>query len=378
MSTIQVRPFRRSDKDQLTHLVNAHALAVVPGMSVSVNTVVSSLDRQPGEFIVDPWVAERVTLVAEQRSRVAAAAHLHRYFPDERAGLAYRDAGEILWLLYWAETPTGNPCWPDAAPAARELISACIAQFGDWGVTQQYAGGELPVHGVYGVPEQWPHIRALYQEAGFTHEGHTEIVYLARIEDLPRPAPPPFPELSVRRSVGINGCRLSAVLGQDVIGYIEVETFDDGERQARNAGWADVGNLRVTQPYRRRGVGSWLLGQAADWLRLAHVDRLLDYAWLEGTDPGGQSYEDYRTFLPAVGFRELTRTQRGWSRGSGQRLSGTRGTRPAKHQALGLPDVADEGGPGLERDRGVDRNSQAGRGPGGEAELIDRSSGDSL
>ena len=59
---------------------------------------------------------------------------------------------------------------------------------------------------------------------------------------------------------------------------------------------------------------SWLLGQAADWLRLADVDRLLDYAWLEGTDPGGLDYADYRAFLPAVGFRELTRTKRGWNR----------------------------------------------------------------
>jgi GNAT superfamily N-acetyltransferase len=314
MSSVQVRPFRRNDRDQLTKLVNAHADAVVPGMSVSVNTVVSSLERRPDEFIVDPWVAERVTLVAEQQSRVAAAAHLLRYFPDERSGLAARDAGEISWLLYWAVTPAGNPCWPDAAPAARELITACIAQLEAWDVTRQDAGGELPVHGVYGVPEQWPHIRALYHEAGFSHIGHTEIVYLARIDDLPRPASPPLAELSVRRSVGINGCRLSAVLDQEVIGYIEVETFDDGERQSRNAGLADVGNLHVTEPYRRRGVGSWLLGQATDWLRLAHVDRLLDYAWLEGTDPGGQSYEDYRAFLPAVGFRELTRTQRGWSR----------------------------------------------------------------
>ena len=314
MSSIQVRPFRRSDRDQLTQLVNAHADAVVPGMSVSVNTVVSSLERQPGEFIEDPWVAERVTLVAEQQNRVTAAAHLLRYFPDERAGQSARDTGEIRWLLYWAQAPAGNPCWPDAAPAARELMSACLDVFDGWRVSRRYAGGELPVHGVYGVPEQWPHVRELYQQAGFTHTGHTEIVYLARIEDLPSPARPPLEDLSVRRSVGINGCRLSAVLGQDVIGYIEVETFDDGERVARNAGWADVGNLRVSEPYRRRGVGSWLLGQAADWLGLAHVDRLLDYAWLEGTDPGGQSYEDYRAFLPAVGFRELTRTQRGWIR----------------------------------------------------------------
>src|SRR6516165_676429 len=101
MSDIQVRPFRRADRDQLTSLVNAHAEAVVPGLSVSVNTVLGSLERRPGEFIVDPWVSERVTLVAEQRSRVVAAAHLLRYHRDDRAGPAYRDAGEICWLLYW-------------------------------------------------------------------------------------------------------------------------------------------------------------------------------------------------------------------------------------------------------------------------------------
>jgi hypothetical protein len=139
-----MRPFRRSDRDQLTRLINAHAGAVVPGLSASVNTVLGSLERQPGEFT-----------------------------------------------------------------------------------------------------------------------GHTEIVYLARVEDLPSPARPPLRELSVRRSVGINGCRLSALLGQDVIGYVEVEAFDEGERLTRTAGWAD---------------------------------------------------EDYRAFLPAVGFGEITRTERGWTR----------------------------------------------------------------
>jgi len=38
------------------------------------------------------------------------------------------------------------------------------------------------------VPEQWPHIRALYERAGFVHTGHTEVVYLARVADLPHPA----------------------------------------------------------------------------------------------------------------------------------------------------------------------------------------------
>jgi GNAT superfamily N-acetyltransferase len=317
MSDVQVRPFRRGDRDQLTQLVNAHAEAVVPGMSASVNTVLGSLERRPGEFIEDPWVSERVTLVAEQRGRVAAAAHLLRYFPDERAGTAFRDVGEIRWLLYWPLAPDGNPWWPDATGAAEALLAACAEVFGSWGVARQHAGGELPVPGVYGVPEQWPHIAALYRRAGFAHTGHTEVVYLAQVEDLPGPSgpdEPPLGGLAVRRSVGINGCRLAAVLGGEVIGYIETETLDRGERLSRHGGWADVGNLHVVPGYRRRGVGSWLLGQAADWLRLAQVSRLLDYAWLEGTDPGGQSYDDYRAFLPTVGFRELTRTARGWTK----------------------------------------------------------------
>lgn len=314
MSSMLVRPFRRSDREQLTQLVNAHAEAIVPGISVSVNAVLSQLERQPGEFISDPWVSERRTLVAEQRDRVVAAAHLLRYSADEHAGKSYRGLGEIRWFLFWPEAPAGNPCWPDATEAADSLLAACVAQLGNWGVAEQQAGGELPVRGVYGVPEQWPHVRASYERAGFAHTGHTEIVYLARVADLPRPAAPPVAGLSASRSVGTNGTRISAVLGNDVVGYIEVEPLDEGERIPRRAGWADIGNLRVTERYRRRGIATWLLGQAAEWLRLAQVERLLDYAWLDGTDPGGLDYAGYRAFLPTAGFRELTRTRRGWTR----------------------------------------------------------------
>ena len=90
MPSIEVRPFRRRDREQLTNLVNTHAAAVVPGLGVSVSALLSDLERQPGEPIVDPWVSERLTLVAEQRDRVAAAAHLQRYGTDKRVGPGYR------------------------------------------------------------------------------------------------------------------------------------------------------------------------------------------------------------------------------------------------------------------------------------------------
>jgi GNAT superfamily N-acetyltransferase len=306
MPSVEVRPFRRADRDQLTSLVNAHVQAVVPGMSVSVNTVMSQLERAPGEFIVDPWVAERATLVAEQRGRVVAAAHLLRYGQSELVGNSYRDAGEISWLLYWPQATY----WPDSTEAADALTTACLAQLRRWGVSRWYADGALPAPGIYGVPEQWPHVRALYERAGFVHQGHTEVVLVALLDELPRPAPSPIAGLEVRRAVGVNGTRLSACLEEEVVGYMEVETnLADGGRLAQLGGWADVGNLYVDEAYRRQGVASWLVGQAADWLRLARVERLLDYAEAER--------EDCLALPGKLGFRKVTCTARGWVNRSG-------------------------------------------------------------
>jgi GNAT superfamily N-acetyltransferase len=305
MSAVQVRPFRRADREQLTALVNAHIQAVVPGVVVSVNTVLSQLERNPGEFIVDPWVSERATLVAEQRGRVVAAAHLLRYGAGEEVGQAYRGSAEVNWLLFW---PRANH-WLDSEEAAAALMDACLERLGSW-AGHWHADGVLPAPGVYGMPAQWPHVRKLYQRAGFVHDGQVEIVLLARVDELPGPSAPPLEGLALERSVGESGTRLSARLGEEVVGFVEVDAnLVEGGRLAHLGGWADVGNLHVVEAYRRRGVGTWLVGQAADWLRLARVDRLLAYAWPKEQDQLG--------LLGRVGFRELTRTARGWHHRSG-------------------------------------------------------------
>ncbi len=105
-----------------------------------------------------------------------------------------------------------------------------------------------------------------------------------------------------------------------MIGYIEVDIRQEGQRLTRHGGWADVGNLGVAEKYRRRGVATWLLGQAAGWLELGHVDRLLDYTTLgdpaqpDDGDPAQPDDTGYRMLLAATGFTELTRTQRAWTR----------------------------------------------------------------
>jgi hypothetical protein len=216
--------------------------------------VLSQLERNPGEFIVDPWVAERATLVASQRDRVVAEAHLLRFGSGEEVREGYRGVGEINWLLFWPEASF----WPDSTAAADALMAACLAQLRRWQATRWYADGTLPAPGVYGLPEQWPHVGALYERSGFVHDGHIEVVLLARVDELPRPSEPPIPELRLGRALGINGTRLYGSLGDKLVSYI------------------------------------------------ARVERLLDDAWPEE--------EAMLALLGRVGFRQLTRTARGWTR----------------------------------------------------------------
>lgn len=300
MTSFEVRPFRRDDREHLTALVNAHVQAVVPGASVSVNGVLSQLEREPGEFIVDPWVAERVTLVAEQRGRIAAAAHLLRYGTDAAVSESYRGAGEIRWLVCWPEAPY----WPDTMAAGGAVADAAVAYLTRAGSRRLYADGALPAPGVYGLPEQWPHVHAILQRAGFAAGDRAELVFLADVATLKRPATPRA-GLTFRRTLGVNGTRFAALHHDEMLGYLEVDTrIGDAGRVTRQGAWADIGNLFVGEPHRRHGIASWLLGQAAEWLRLGHVDRLLDYSPPE--------HDGYVAFLEHAGFHLLTRTTRGW------------------------------------------------------------------
>jgi hypothetical protein len=54
----QVRPFTRADRDQFTELVNAHIAAVVPGWSVSTAALLAQLERNPSQYVIDPWLVE--------------------------------------------------------------------------------------------------------------------------------------------------------------------------------------------------------------------------------------------------------------------------------------------------------------------------------
>jgi GNAT superfamily N-acetyltransferase len=300
MPSTLIRPFERRDREQVTELVNAHIGAVLPGVSVSVNAVMSQLEREPGEIIVDPWVHERATLVALQRERVVAAAHILRYASDERVGKHYRNSGEIRWLV----------CGPESGADADSLLAACDERFATWGVERCGADTSLPCPCCYGVLDCWPHLKALYLRNGYRHEGRTEVILVADAMSLPTGGDVPVAGLTVRREVGgsiLAGTRFGGWLGDDLVGFVDLSTdLTRGGMLSRLAGWGEIDTLHVDAQYRRRRIATWLVAHAADWLRLGHGDRLIAYC------EAGQ--DDALGFAAGTGFRELARTERGWMR----------------------------------------------------------------
>jgi GNAT superfamily N-acetyltransferase len=302
MPPIEIRPFRRSDRDQVTALVNAHIEAVLPGVSVSANAVLSQLEREPGEYVVDPWVVARETLVAVHRDRVVAAAHLLRYGTDDRVGDRLRGAGELRWFVFW---PGQHPAAAaESNRVADALATAAVATLRRAGVRVVLADFGLPAPGVYGVPAVWPHVAGALRRCGFVPGERQEVVLVAEVSGLPRGGPAPLPGLELAVRLGGHGTRFDAVLDDRVIGFHEVQSdLTVGGTMSRLAGWAEVWELHVEPAYRRRGVGSWLVGHAADRLRLARADRLLSYV-----EPDSAEH----AFHLARGWAELTRTRRGW------------------------------------------------------------------
>ena len=296
----EVRPFNRSDRDQLTRLANAHIATVMPGWSVPVSSMLAQLERQPGEYIVDPWVIDRVTFVGVDRQRLVAAAHVLRYADEERVSEDYRNAGDMAWLI----------CWPQHLDAGRAVRDAALAQLGAWNVRIQYADGLLPTTATYGVPDSWPHVRRLYEEAGFdAADGQVEVQFAGPVEGAPAPADPPLPGLTLQRALGPSGAEFSAMLDGEIVGIMEVD--DDltrGGSQMGLAGWADVGNHSVREDMQGRGIGSWLFAHGVAWLRLGGTTRLLVYTIED------DSFERRARYYRRFGLAPINRTTRGWKR----------------------------------------------------------------
>ena len=303
----EVRLFERHDRDALTTLANRHIAAVLPGGAVPIATLLSQMERDVGEYIVDPWVIDRCTIVAIEAQRVVAAVHLKRYGADEPVSASYRDAAEIAWCI----------ADPSEVDAGRSALAAAMAQLTEWQARIWYADGGLPCLGVYGIPDAWPHVEHLLSDAGFTDDdGQIELVYAGDISSVAEPGPAPVEGVGLRRVVGPLGTSFEAWLNGQRIGLFEVEDCY-GIANAQLTSWADEANHWVSDGHRGHGVGTWLVRHGCRWLRLGGKTRLLAYAVErrgQGLDPMENTPESCTPYYARFGLTPITRTRRGWHR----------------------------------------------------------------
>src|SRR3954452_23494423 len=95
----EIRPYQQGDLEQLTALANAHIAVATPGFTVPAGWIAARIERNPDEYVTDPWIADRATLVADERQRVVAAAQVHRYADEGHVSASMRGIGEIAWLI---------------------------------------------------------------------------------------------------------------------------------------------------------------------------------------------------------------------------------------------------------------------------------------
>lgn len=304
---IIIEPYRPFHLPQVEALFNAHLGAVVPGWAVPEAFIAGRLERNPGEYVVDPWVEARATLCAVERQRVVGVAHLLRYGAGPAVGPSYRSVGEIDWLLFW----------PESELAARQLLAEARQQLATWEVSDEWVSAGPPVGPIAGLPDVWPHVAAALTAAGYRlDKGQSEAVYGGSLGQLPAPDAPPVRGLAVRRSVGRFGATFTALVEGQEVGRCEcLPDMTAGGALPALRGWAELTELEVDERWRNRGIGTWLVQHAVAWLRLGRCDRIVLAVAAEDEAAGAGR------FYQRCGWDVLTRVSKGWGRKPGAVVS---------------------------------------------------------
>lgn len=299
---IEVVPYQPDHLSHVCSLVNTHVSAVVPGWALPAEVIVQGMQRNPGEYIIDPWVAERKTLCVLDNGHVIGVAHLLRYGTEEPVGEHYRHAGDISWFLVW----------PREDEAANALLDACHQQMAAWSVKTIFVwNNSLPVTMIADIPDVWPHIRTWFAAAGY-QPSRKEARFGGRLDGIPLPDAPPVEGLVCQRGLrSDHGMAFSALLDGKEIGWCEcVPDLTEGGALPALRGWAELSEMFVEEHWRNRRIGRWLVQHAAEWLRLGGCDRIILAVDADDEARGaGRFYQQ-------MGWDMLVRLEMGWRKQS--------------------------------------------------------------
>lgn len=301
-SMVFIEPLKDTHLEQVQALINMHLSTVVPGWVLPEAFIASHLHRNPGQYIIDPWVHERVTLCAIQVRCVVAAAHLIRYGNGSEVSQWYQNAGDLAWFV----------SWPNTEEAAGALLAAARRQFSAWEVMREYAwDAGLPIGPFVGVPDVWPHIANTLEMAGYRPRAGTtgeEIIYGGSLNTALSAASPPVRGLTLRRTMGkIDGTRFIALVDGQEVGQCECATdLTQGGALPALRGWGELSELSVSEAWRNHGIGTCLVQQAVAWHQLGGGERIILAVTAQDEAAGAGR------FYQRLGWQVLVRQRKGW------------------------------------------------------------------
>ena len=131
--------------------------------------------------------------------------------------------------------------------------------------------------GWFGTPLAWDHVVRGFREAGLV-PGDRWRIMTADAGSVPRPGSAPFRTMTVeRREDAAAGerslwARVGDVAAADAVSW-EISGLPRG--CPGTEGWTTIEAIDVEEPFRRHGVGRYLLAEQAAWLAAAGFARLL-------------------------------------------------------------------------------------------------------
>lgn len=295
-TSIAVCELQPTHLEQVQYLVNSHLGAIIPGWALPLEYIACCVKRNPGEFVTDPWVRERKSLVALKDSRVCAAVHLLKYGDDSPA----KGSGAIDWFV----------SWPKESGAGAALLSAAVEQLDAWEIQESIIGASLPVPVLAGVPDSWSHLVDLFKGAGYTpRHDQDEAIFGGTLDSVSPPEEAPIRGLTIERKMGEFGTCFTACLDNTAVCCCECYTdLDQGGRLPALAHWAELSEVETDEEWRNRGVGTWVIRHAVQWLVMAGKTRCAFSVAIDDEKNGAGRF--YRRF----GWSPFVRLKRGWTR----------------------------------------------------------------
>jgi GNAT superfamily N-acetyltransferase len=297
---MEIAPLKPSHLTQLQRLINSHLDAVVPGWALPAAYIEQRLQSHPDQYILDPWVQERVTLAAVEEDRLLAAAHLLHYGNRPPVGEHYRNVMDIGWFL----------ARPDEPAAGEAILEAAGDYNRQWQVARSYIWDfGLPVR-LSGVPDSWPHIVQALKRIGFSDaNGRVERLYGGPVIPHVGEIELPVAGLVLEQQTDGMAAAFRAVLDGRTIGHCNsfIDLTHGGVLPAFR-GWGELEELAVDVDWQGRGVGAWLVRHAVRRLSLAGCDRLVLTVDLGDEARGAGRF--YRRF----GWDVLATFRKGWQR----------------------------------------------------------------